>query len=161
MIRLKPLPPIALTNLQPAFYDVESVTAIEMVSKLYSYLQELVNDYNSFVTEVNNNIDAFEKGITKDFECFKKCIIKTMNDYIETIDTKINLQDLNISNKFEEQDQVITDAVNYMKNNIIQTATNIINQAIENGELQISITYDEPTEELNIIVTREDDNNGI
>ena len=46
MIRLQPLPQIALTNLQPAFYDVESVTAIEMVSKFYSYLQNLVDDYN-------------------------------------------------------------------------------------------------------------------
>ena len=75
MIRLQPLPQIALTNLQPAFYDVESVTAIEMVSKFYSYLQNLVNDYNSFVTEVNNNIDDFESGIIHDFECFRNCII--------------------------------------------------------------------------------------
>ena len=157
MIRLKPLPPIALTNLQPAFYDVESVTAIEMVSKLYSYSQELVNDYNSFVKEVNTYINEFETGIIKDFECFKSCIIKTMNDYIESVDTKLALQDLDIKNKFTEQDTKINEAIEYMKNNIVATTTTIINQAIENGDLNVGITYDEPTETLNIIVTREGD----
>ena len=117
MIRLQPLPQIALTNLQPAFYDVESVTAIEMVSKFYSYLQNLVNDYNSFVTEVNNNIDEFESGMTHDFECFRNCIIKTMNDYIESIDMKISLQDNTIAEAIENQNSIIENAVDYMKNN--------------------------------------------
>ena len=158
MIRLQPLPQIALTNLQPAFYDVESVTAIEMVSKFYSYLQNLVNDYNSFVTEVNNNIDDFESGMIHDFECFRNCIIKTMNDYIESIDMKISLQDNTISEAIENQNSIIENAVNYMKNNIVETATTVINQAIANGDIQVAISYNEPTEELDIIVTREGDN---
>ena len=161
MIRLQPLPPIALTNLQPAYYDVESVTAIEMVSKLYAYLQNLVNDYNSFVTEVNNNIDEFESGMTHDFECFRNCIIKTMNDYIESIDIKISLQDNTIAEAIENQNSIIENAVKYMKDHIVQTTTTVINQAIANGDINVSITYDEPTEELNIIITEEDDNNGI
>lgn len=161
MIRLQPLPPIALTNLQPAYYDVESVTAVEMVSKFYAYLQNLVNDYNSFVTEVNNNIDEFESGMTHDFECFRNCIIKTMNDYIESIDIKIGLQDNTIAEAIENQNSIIANAVDYMKNNIVQTATTVINQAIAEGDIQVSISYDEPTEELSIIITEEDDNNGV
>lgn len=158
MIRLQPLPQIALTNLQPAFYDVESVTAIEMVSKFYAYLQNLVNDYNSFVTEVNNNIDEFESGMTHDFECFRNCIIKTMNDYIESIDIKIGLQDNTIAEAIENQNSIIANAVDYMKNHIIETATTVINQAIANGDIQVAISYNEPTEELDIIITREGDN---
>ena len=161
MIRLQPLPPIALTNLQPAFYDVESVTAIEMVSKFYSYLQNLVDDYNSFVTEVNNNIDNFESDITHNFECFRNCIIKTMNDYIESIDMKISLQDNTIAEAIENQNSIIENAVDYMKNHIVQTTTTVINQAIAEGDIQVSISYDEPTEELSIIITEEDDNNGV
>ena len=161
MIRLQPLPPIALTNLQPAYYDVESVTAVEMVSKFYAYLQNLVNDYNSFVTEVNNNIDDFESGMTHDFECFRNCIIKTMNDYIESIDIKIGLQDNTIAEAIENQNSIIANAVDYMKNHIVQTATTVINQAIAEGDIQVSISYDEPTEELSIIITEEDDNNGV
>ena len=158
MIRLQPLPQIALTNLQPAFYDVESVTAIEMVSKFYSYLQNLVNDYNSFVTEVNDNIDDFESGMINDFECFRNCIIKTMNDYIESIDIKIGLQDNTIAEAIENQNSIIANAVDYMKNHIVQTATTVINQAIANGDIQVDISYNEPTEELDIIITREGDN---
>lgn len=157
MIRLQPLPPIALTNLQPTFYDVESVTTIEMVSKFYSYLQNLVNDYNSFVTEVNTNIDDFESDITDKFECFRNCMIKTMNDYIESIDIKISLQDNKIAESLQNQDIAIDNAVNYMKNNIVETTTTVVNGAIDNGDINVSITYDEPTEELAFIITREGD----
>ena len=160
-MRIGLLPAWTLTDFQPAFYDSESATVLQQMAKVYAKMQELLSDYNAFVNEVNTTITDFQNGIIGDFECFKNCIIKTMNDYIETIDTKINLQDLNISNKFEEQDEVIAQAVDYMKDNIVQTATNVINQAIENGDLYINIDYDEPTEALNILLTKEDDNNGI
>lgn len=156
-MRIGLLPAWTLTDFQPAFYDSESATVLQQMAKVYAKMQELLSDYNAFVNEVNTTITDFQNGIIKDFECFRNCIIKTMNDYIETIDTKINLQDLNISNKFEEQDEVIAQAVDYMKDNIVQTATNVINQAIENGDLYINIDYDEPTEALNILLTREDD----
>lgn len=156
-MRIDLLPHWTLTNFQPAFYDSESATVLQQMAKVYAKMQELLNDYNSFVNEINTTITDFQNGILGDFECFRNCIIKTMNDYIENIDTKINLQDLNIRNKFEEQDEVIAQAVDYMKDNIVQTATNVINQAIEDGDLYINITYDEPTEALNILLTREDD----
>lgn len=161
MIRLKPLPPIALTNLQPAFYDVESVTAIEMVSKLYAYLQNMVNDYNAFVTEVNTEIENFENDTNRNIDCFTSCIKQLMLNYIESVDMKIALQDKTIADSIDDQNEVIANAVDYMKNNIVQTATNVVNQAIENGDIQVVIDYNEPTEALNIIVTREDDENGI
>ena len=71
-----------------------------------------------------------------------------MNDYIESIDMKVNIQDTRIS-----------EAIEYMKDNIVATATSVINQAIENGSLNVGIEYDPTTEGLNIIVTREGDNN--
>lgn len=153
MIRLKPLPPIALTNLQPAFYDVESATAIEMVSKLYSYIQEMANDYNAFITEVSNEIENFENDINYNIEEFENCIKKLMSDYIESIDIKIDLQDAKIE-----------DAVNYMKNNIIQTAQEIFEQAIISGTIRADLvnTYNSETEELTIdldLIETEDENN--
>lgn len=160
------LPHWVLTDLQPAFYDSESGTVLQQMSRLYPKIQELIKTYNDFVTEVNRYITEFEEGIIKDFNCFQNCIIKTMNDYIESIDTKINLQDntiasaiarqdRSIANKFAEQDEVIAAAIEYMKNNIVATATNVINEAIENGDLNVGVTYDSTTESLNIIVTRE------
>lgn len=144
---IRPLPFWVLTDLQPAFYDSESGTVLQQLSRIYPKIQEVIDKYNDFVREVNRYINEFENGIIKDFNCFKNCIIKTMNDYIETIDTKINLQDMDIQN-----------AINYMKNNIVATTTNVVNQAIQNGDINISITYDYPSEGLSIIVTEGDDN---
>lgn len=167
---IKPLPFWVLTDLQPAFYDSESGTVLQQMSRVYAKLQEILKGYNDFVKEVNTYITEFEDGIISDFECFKNCIIKTMEDYIESIDMKINIQDTTIaeaienqnkliSDKFDEQDEVIENAINYMKDNIIATTTTIINEAIQNGTLNVGVTYDGTTEALNIIVTRESDDN--
>ena len=91
-----------------------------------------------------------------------------MTEYIESIDTKMSVQDTVIAdkfneidetleNKFNEQDTNIENAIEYMKDNIVQTATNIINRAIENGDLNVGFEYNSTTEELDFIVTREGD----
>lgn len=165
---IRPLPNWVLTNLQSAFYDSESGTILQQMARVYSKIEELINIYNEFACEVNRYIKEFEDGIIEDFECFKNCIIKTMNDYIESIDMKISLQDLKISeaierqdqailDKFESQDEVIENAVNYMRDNIVETTTTLINQAITNGDIQVTLNYDAEDEELTINVTREGD----
>lgn len=163
---IRPLPYWVLTDLQPAFYDSESGTVLQQLSRMYPKIQEIIDRYNDFVRDVNRYIEEFETGIIKDFECFKNCITKTMTDYIESIDMKVNIQDRTIagaierqdkaiSDKFDEQDTAIANAINYMKDNIVATTTNIINQAIENGDINISIEYNSTLESLNIIVTEE------
>ena len=146
--RLKPLPDIALTNLQPAFYDVESVTAVQMVSKFYKYLQDMVDDYNSFANEVNEEITRFENDTNANYEEFTNCIQNMILNYIESIDTKIN-----------NQNAIIEDAVNYMKNNITETTTEIINQAIDDGSIDVAVSYDPEDEELTIHLSGGDENN--
>lgn len=141
---IRPLPFWVLTDLQPAFYDSESGTALQQLSRMYPKIQEIIDNYNDFVRDVNRYIDEFETGIINDFNCFKNCIIKTMNDYIESIDTKINLQDMDIQN-----------AIDYMKDNIVATTTNVINQAIANGNLNVGFEYNPSDEALDFIVTRE------
>ena len=138
-MRIDLLPVWTLTNLQPAFYDSESATVLQQMSKVYAKMQELLTDYNNFVKEVNTYIEDFENGITKDFKCFRECITKTMNDYIATIDTKINLQDSNIANKFSEQDRIINEAIDYMKDNILESTAYVINQAIQNGTIRADL----------------------
>lgn len=160
---VRPLPNWVLTNLQSAFYDSESGTVLQQISRIYPKIEELINIYNDFVCEVNRYIEEFEDGIIKDFECFKNCIIKTVNDYIETIDTKINLQDLKISeaierqdqaiaDKFQSQDAIIEDAINYMKTNLIQTLSNLFNEALQNGNIRANLVtnYDSETESLTL-----------
>ena len=162
---VKPLPHWCLTDLQPAFYDVESGSAIQMIARIYPKIEELVVNYNSFVDEINRYINEFETGMIADFDCFKNCIIKTMNEYIETIDTKINLQDTrigeaierqdkSIADKFAEQDEIIADAVQYMKDNIVATVTTLFQQALSNGDISAELvsTYDADTEALTLSI---------
>lgn len=165
---VRPLPNWVLTNLQSAFYDSESGTVLQQMARVYSKIEELIATYNEFVCEINRYIKEFEDGIIKDFECFKNCIIKTMNDYIETIDMKINLQDLKISEaierqdntiaeKFNSQDEIIQNAVDYMKNNLVSTLTVLFNQALENGDIHVNLvtTYREDTESLTLSLVAE------
>ena len=154
---IRPLPYWVLTDLQPAFYDSESGTVLQQTSRMYAKLQEALNEFNDYAKQINTYITEFENGIISDFECFKNCIIKTMNDYIESIDMKVNIQDTRIAEAIENQNQAIENAIEYMKDNIVATATNIINQAIENGDLNVGFEYNPSHESLNFIVTREGD----
>ena len=119
---LKHLPHWVLTDLQPAFYDCESATAVQQTAKIYAKMQELISLYNEFTNQVNQYITEFEDGIIKDFNCFQNCVIKTMNDYIESIDMKIELQDNNIQ-----------EAIDYMKNNLVSTVTNTLASGVTNS----------------------------
>lgn len=140
---IKHLPHWVLTDLQPAFYDIESGTTLQQTARIYAKMQELIDLYNEFVTKVNKYIKDFEDGIITDFEEFRNCIIKVMNDYIETIDTKINLQDTKIA-----------DAIQYMKDNIVSTTIEVFREAILNGEVTATLveTYDPTTEELTLSI---------
>lgn len=162
---VRPLPHWCLTDLQPAFYDTESGSVLQLLSRIYPKIEELIANYNSFVDEINRYINEFETGMIADFDCFKNCIIKTMNEYIETIDTKINLQDTRIgeaierqdqaiADKFAEQDAIIADAVAYMKDNIIATVTTLFQQALADGTInaELHVAYDASTEAITLSI---------
>lgn len=162
---VKPLPHWCLTDLQPAFYDTESGSVIQLVARIYPKIEELVASYNSFVDEINRYVDEFESGMIADFDCFKNCIIKTMNEYIETIDTKINLQDTrigeaierqdeSIASKFAEQDAIIAGAVEYMKDHIVETTTSLFQQALSDGDIsaELNLVYDASTEAITLSI---------
>ena len=100
--RITPLPHWVLTNYQSAFYDSESGTVLQALARIYPKVEEIITDYNDYVKQLDSYITDFANGLIKDFDCFKNCIIKTMTDYIETIDTKMSVQDTFIADKFNE-----------------------------------------------------------
>lgn len=156
--RIRPLPQMALTDLQPCFYDIESKSTVDMVSKFYKYLQNFVDDYNKFVVDINTEIEAFENSTNHDIEQFKCCVQDLMSNYIESIDTKINQQNLTITERFEAQDQVIQDAVDYMTTNLQDSINTLLQQLIEDGDLTVIASYDPNSEALSFIVTNEENN---
>lgn len=133
------LPHWNLVNNYPAFHDVESKTAIEMVARVYGKMNELVDDYNKYVDEINKAIDDFENGITADYETFTTNITKIVHDYIAMIDEKIVVQDT----KIEE-------SIVYIKNNIQESANTIIHEMVETGELTLTNIYDEENKKLTL-----------
>lgn len=157
-IRIKPLPHWCLTDLQPAFYDTESGTALQMVSKIYGKIEELIFNYNSYIDELNKYIFEFENGIITDFDEFKTAIENTVNDFTQSIDLKIETQDDAIEamqGNISNQNDVIANAVEYMETNLTSTVTNLINYYFEHGELTstVSVNYDGSTERIDILDT--------
>lgn len=126
--RINDLPHWVLTDEHVAFYDTESLTAIKMVARMYAKMQELVNDYNHFTQELDRELKDFECGIRCDFSEFKD----------------------NINKIVEEQNQNIEDAINYMKDNLIETCTNLFQEALDNGRITASLgeQYNASTESL-------------
>lgn len=59
-----------------------------------------------------------------------------------------------LESSFKELSDKVDDAVIYMKDNIYQTTTEIINQAIIDGSINVGITYTAADERIDIIVTQ-------
>lgn len=125
---MKLLPHWVLTDKFPAFYDSESKTAIEQTARLYGAMQELITEYNSFVDSVNTHITDFMNAAKKDYEVFTTEIRQEFQDFIDVVELKLM-----------SQDKDIQDAISYMKTNLVESARIIINEAIENGDLYISV----------------------
>lgn len=164
------LPHWVLTDRNPAFYDSESKTCIEMVAKIYAKMQELVDHYNEFVDPLNKEISDFYKELKAEYDCFKASMIKICRDYIMTMDEKIKMQDLMIrqyhdsfvvkvdeymamvNRHMEEQDEEIKQAVDYMKTNIKETTTEVANDLLQRGEITLEHSYFSTDKKLLLLI---------
>lgn len=127
-MRFPLLPKWALTNKLPAYYDWESLTAVDQTARLYATIQGLIEDYNKFADEINKAIEELINGVNSDQECFEKRMTKVIHDYLDYLDTKI-----------KNQDKVVADAVAYMKENLSQSITDLIAQMHESGEFDEAV----------------------
>lgn len=144
MLKTMPLlPHWCVVNPMPAIYDTESATAIEQTAKLYKAVQEMINSYNEFVNEVNPVIEEYFNSVNQNIEEFEQRITKICHDYIKTMDMKIS-----------HQDKVINEAVTYMKDNLVKNCTEIVNSAIQNGEIYITHSYDEGLKKLTLYINK-------
>ncbi len=128
------LPNWRLTSRFPAFLDSESGTAIEMTSKVYGAMQELINEYNAFATEMEQKINDFEFTTKEDIETFKTSMRQEFQDFIDVVELKL-----------EGYEGVLEEVEGFVRTNI----TSILNEALASGSLEINALYNEETEELN------------
>lgn len=131
---------LRIGNTLPAFNDLESATAIELVSKVYSKMNELIEEHNSFVDNVNKIVSDFKESANKDLEEFETALRQEFQDFIDVINLKIM-----------SQDNLIEGAIGYMKNNLEATVTEQINTAINDGRIVIGLNYNETTENLDVV----------
>ena len=90
-------------------------------------------------------------------------IIKEVKEYItkyETLEDFVNSSIEEQNAKIEEALQYIAQSMQELRDYIITNlrviANEIINELIESGDLYVGTTYDAETEELNIVLSREE-----
>ena len=167
------LPKWVLPDKFPSIYESESATALEMTSKLYGSMGELVNDYNAFVERIEKLANQFEEDTNSDVELFKIALRQEFQDFIDIIELKIKSQDKNIKETTTDQNRRIDESIQYIRNHLSETVNNTIDQMRENGELyedilgafeevkdfistyRLNLIYDEVNESLLVTLTND------
>lgn len=129
-MRIPLLPNWVMTGNNPAFYDSESLTAIQQTARLYGAVRQLQEDYNTFAAELETNINNFESATTEEINTFKAGVSADLAEFREEI--------------------------NNIHATVVATATEYMREAIYSGELAVSleVDYNIENEELTIELLR-------
>ena len=76
-------------------------------------------------------------------------LYKRIKELIEDYNNFIN----EVTNHLDIQDKDIADAIQYMKDNLTETANKILEEMIKNGELLVLLNYNEESESLNLLLS--------
>lgn len=102
---IKRLPNWNMTNEQPAFYDLDSKSAVEMTAKLYKFVQEMTDTLNDYCADMETTVNNYKNFTEKDMVAFKTAIEQKFQDFTEILNTKYEYIELMIS----EIDKLIKD----------------------------------------------------
>lgn len=116
------LPPWNIPSTAPAVHDLESVSSLEMVSKLYGAMQSLITEWNEHSetvnaalsakdTEVRNALQEFEHKFT----CISNDLVTMVRDYEKRMDGKITdaVHEAVISGKIVEVYDPVTESLDF------------------------------------------------
>lgn len=119
---MKQLPPWNIPSTAPAVHDLESVSTLEMVSKLYGAMRSLITEWNEWGekvkaelsaenTEARNAIQEFEHKFT----CISNDLVQMVRDLEKKMDGKITaaVHDAVISGKIVEVYDPITESLEF------------------------------------------------
>lgn len=121
---MRELPAWVLTDKYPAFYDMESGSAIEQTAKVYSAMSNLIKEYNEFVKDIELKVEAYRDGIINSEEEFKECMQKCLKNHIDTIDIMMG-----------RQNKEIDEAIIFMKAELTKSVTDLLHQMETDGTL--------------------------
>ena len=136
---ITPLPKWVLVNKFPAFYETESLTAVEQTARLYGKMNELIESYNKYVEEINKSISDLETEKHADVQEFI-CRISCLTDnYINTVDMKIAHQDRKISEVYSQFSEDIINTFKLFLSDLHTTGEldNAIYEALDNIKVKV------------------------
>ena len=160
------MPPWVLTNPQPAFLESESGSVLQQTAVMYAKVNELVESYNSFTKNIDKAMNDFLIADAQSKQEHMSAIRQEFQDFINIVDLKIlamqneirNFED-NMDAWKKQQENIIKNAENYMKNNIVSTTETIVNDALANETIYAKMNYDAENESLSIVFS--DDGGGV
>lgn len=86
---MKEFPKFKVKDSEGAFYDADSVTMLEVASKLYGKMNEIITEFNALTEHVNSVIDQFNTSYKKDQEAFETSLRQEFQDFIDTVGMKL------------------------------------------------------------------------
>lgn len=116
--------PAIIKGSRPSMYEGESFTALEYVAKIAVKTNECITEYNKFVDTIINEITTFKNDEIYNRDLFERKIEQMMYDFKKVIELKYKAQDLTISN-----------AVEYLHTNLVETVEIALTNMFETGEL--------------------------
>lgn len=141
---LQRLPHWGITDSKAAFFDTESVTAIEQTARVYGKINEVVAVMNDFTHTIENAENEHKEQIENNVTELKECMKNRMISHTKNIDNKINIQN-----------KKVNDAVAFMKDKIEESISDVINESISKSDIQVGIKYSDVNENLMIIAGNE------
>lgn len=144
MSRIPMLPRWVLPPTLPSIYESESATALEMVAKIYGAMSEMIADYNSFVDEINAEIRTFTSSSSAEIDNFRKYVEQRLICKFNDLDARYNEIKTDMLRYADEKVAAIYEQ--YLDDQLSQ----LINEKIAAGEIEITLVYDPETESLNM-----------
>lgn len=136
------LPKWVVANKYPAFYDLESMTAVEQTARLHGAMRDLIESYNTFVSLVDSELTNFSEEYQHNNEVHEVSIRQLIQDFFDSVETALQLQN-----------SKITEVDGYLKANLERTIVTTLNNAIKSGSIKVGVTYNEETEEISIVLS--------
>lgn len=175
---IRPVDHWVLHRTHPAFDDKESLTVLELVGRHTAKMNELIEVVNKSIFDINDTIEEFINGTNEDIEEFKVGVNQKIKDFKDVVEITLDSfrkdigdsviyikENLNtyIANEFEnalkeladngELDENINNVLGGYVEDINNNITNIDTRLTKLENQELTLTYDEGTETLNIVIT--------
>ena len=86
---MKEFPKFKVKDTDSTFYDADSVTMLEVASKLYGKMNEIIVAFNDLSEFVNKSLLEFSVAHAEEVQTFETAMRQEFQDFIDTVDLKI------------------------------------------------------------------------